>query len=378
MQLAAEEIRKTSSRKSHFLRSEYARMAELERRAESACRESRDRAVEVAVARAEGQHAEERATTAEKGLEAANARQEKTEAELRASLANTEVALQEALAALDLERAALESVEKALEVEQRARSEADREMHVLLGQVMETEDASARLREQVAQLREQVARQAEDLSTLEDSHVELVGKVEVLEWDLETTKAMLGRRTEELAKSREERRALEGDLDQIRNVAQHIVSEIFGSAPSTSAPAVQLAEVLGEVRDLIRSGLFYGASGLLTTVGTHHPHLDFTTICSGYTEGMSMADIQSIEEHLLPHARSVADQVSAEWVMDVHREDLAKSTRGEDAAELSDGEEPGSEVNVAPVLVELDAVPSRSEQPTPSSVAPSSDVTGSA
>ena len=63
-------------------------------------------------------------------------------------------------------------------------------------------------------------------------------KVEVLERDLETTKATLGRRMEELAKSREERRALEGDLDQIRNVTQHVVSEIFGSVLSTSAPTV--------------------------------------------------------------------------------------------------------------------------------------------
>ena len=62
--------------------------------------------------------------------------------------------------------------------------------------------------------------------------------------------------------------------------------------------------------------------------------------------------------------------------MDVRREDLAKSARGEDAVELSDGEEPGSEVNVAPVLAEPDTVPSGSEQLAPSSVAPSSDVVG--
>jgi len=71
-------------------------MAELERWAESACRESRDRAAEAATARAEGQRAEERATAADQGLEAARARQVETEAELRASLVNTEVALQEA------------------------------------------------------------------------------------------------------------------------------------------------------------------------------------------------------------------------------------------------------------------------------------------
>ena len=79
---------------------------------------------------------------------------------------------------------------------------------------------------------------------------------------------------------------------------------------------------------------------------------------------------------MLSHARSVVDQVSAEWVMDVHREDLAKSARGEDVAELSDGEEPGLEVNVAPILVEPDAVPSGSEQLEPLLVAPSSDVIG--
>ena len=43
--------------------------------------------------------------------------------------------------------------------------------------------------------------------------------MKTLEWDLETIKATFSRNAEELAKSHEERRALEGDLDQIRNVA---------------------------------------------------------------------------------------------------------------------------------------------------------------
>ena len=108
--------------------------------------------------------------------------QAETEAGLWASLANTEVVLQEALAALDPKRATLESAEKALEVEQRAWSEADREAVALRGRVMETEDASAWLRELVAQLREQVARQAEDLSTLEASHVDTYLFVFLLRW----------------------------------------------------------------------------------------------------------------------------------------------------------------------------------------------------
>ena len=90
-------------------------------------------------------------------------------------------------------------------------------------------------------------------------------------------------------------------------------------------PAVQLAEVLDAVWDLIKSGLFYGASGVLTSVATYHPNLDFATICSGYVDGLSTEDIQSIEESLLPHARLVAEQVSTQWVMDVHHEDMARS-----------------------------------------------------
>ena len=43
--------------------------------------------------------------------------------------------------------------------------------------------------------------------------------MKALERDLETSKASFSRNAKELAKSGEERRALEGDLDQIRNVA---------------------------------------------------------------------------------------------------------------------------------------------------------------
>ena len=81
------------------------------------------------------------------------------------------------------------------------------------------------------------------------------------------------------------RRALEGELDQIRNVAQLVILEVFGLAPSTSAPAIQLAEVLNEVQALITHGLFYEASGVLTLVATYHPNLDFATIYSGYADG---------------------------------------------------------------------------------------------
>ena len=53
---------------------------------------------------------------------------------------------------------------KALESERKARSEADQEVLALRGRVMGKEEASARLREQVA-------RQMEEFSTLENFHV---------------------------------------------------------------------------------------------------------------------------------------------------------------------------------------------------------------
>ena len=109
--------------------------------------------------------------------------------------------------------------------------------------------------------------------------------MESLEQDLEMAKATIGQNAEVLAKSFEERRALKGELDQIRIVAQLVVSEVFGSAPSTSAPAIRLAEVPDEVWALITDGLFYGMSGVLTLVATYHPVLDFTAICSGYADG---------------------------------------------------------------------------------------------
>jgi len=62
-------------------------------------------------------------------------------------------------------------------------------------------------------------------------------------------------------------------------------------------PAIQLAEVPNKVRALISDGMFYETSGVLTSVATHHPNLDFMAIYRGYTDG----------ESLLPHAQMVAE-----------------------------------------------------------------------
>ena len=99
---------------------------------------------------------------------------------------------------------------------------------------------------------------------------------------------------EALAQSLEERCALEGELDQICNVVQVVISEVFRLGPSTSTPAVQLAEVPNEVWVLIFDGMFYGMTGVLTSLVTHHPDLDFTAICRGYTDGWSVDEIHAL------------------------------------------------------------------------------------
>ena len=72
-------------------------------------------------------------------------------------------------------------------------------------------------------------------------------------------------------------------------------------------PVVQLAEVPNEVRALISDGMFYGTSGVLTSVATHHPDLDFTTVCRGYADGWSADEIHALGESLVPHAQKVAE-----------------------------------------------------------------------
>ena len=75
-------LEEMSSRKSRCLWMEHARMAKLERELESARCESQDRATEVTGARPVELLAAERATAAERGLEAAKVHQAEIEVAL--------------------------------------------------------------------------------------------------------------------------------------------------------------------------------------------------------------------------------------------------------------------------------------------------------
>ena len=104
---------------------------ELERQLEFTHRESQDWATEVMEARPVELLVVERATAAERGLEAVKVCQAETKAALQKSLAETKVALQSSL--------------EALESEWKAQSEVGQEVLALWGQVLGTEESDARL-----------------------------------------------------------------------------------------------------------------------------------------------------------------------------------------------------------------------------------------
>ena len=73
--------------------------------------------------------------------------------------------------------------------------------------------------------------------------------------------------------------------------------------------------------------MFYGTSGVLTSVATHHLDLDFAAIYSGYADGRSPGAIRALGESLLPCAQMVAEQVSAQLGMEARRASIAEGVR---------------------------------------------------
>ena len=69
--------------------------------------------------------------------------------------------------------------------------------------------------------------------------------------------------------------------------------------------------VPNEVRVLISNDMFYGMTGVLTLVVTHHPNLYFMAIYRGYADRWSADEIHALGESLVPHAQMVVEQVTS-------------------------------------------------------------------
>ena len=77
----------------------------------------------------------------------------------------------------------------------------------------------------------------------------------------------------------------------------------------------------------------------------------------------------------MPCALMVAEQVSAQWVMEAHRLSVAKGMRLEDVSQPMEGVETRLAASVVLPLTEPNVVPLESELPLSSSVVPLADAT---
>lgn len=121
----------------------------------------------------------------------------------------------------------------------------------------------------------------------------------------------VSRNAEALARSLEEHATIEGKLNQLRDVAQVVVTKVFGSVLSTSTPAILLTGIPDMVQTLISDSVFHAVSGVLTLVATHYPTLDFDAVCRGYADGWSTEGIQTLGQNLALCVRVVAANVTA-------------------------------------------------------------------
>jgi hypothetical protein len=75
-----------------------------------------------------------------------------------------------------------------------------------------------------------------------------------------------------------------------------VVTEVLGPRPGSSALIVNLFEIPGEGTGLITDGVFHCASGVLTSVASHNPALDFEAVGRGYAAEWSTDQLHELGE----------------------------------------------------------------------------------
>ncbi|TKW13150.2 hypothetical protein SEVIR_5G081650v4 [Setaria viridis] len=93
---------------------------------------------------------------------------------------------------------------------------------------------------------------------------------------------------------------------------------------------------------------YFTRSGLLTSVATHYPDLDFKAICRGYTGGRSFEEIRVLSQTLAPGARTITAHMTAMWVMEARRSWIAACASQEGATNPDAVVQAGTELGVVP------------------------------
>jgi hypothetical protein len=102
-----------------------------------------------------------------------------------------------------------------------------------------------------------------------------------------------------------------------------------------SALVANLFIIPGEVSGLIIDRVFHGASGVLMSVASHYPDLEFGPVGRSYTAGCSSNQICELGRSLELIAMAIAEMITTEWVKEprlVERE----ATLGEDGTQATE------------------------------------------
>ena len=116
----------------------------------------------------------------------------------------------------------------------------------------------------------------------------------VAESELPATQGVVTWNTQALADSLERSKVLEEDLSQFQGAAQSVVREVLGPRPGSSVLVVDPIEIPSNVAGLISNGVFRGTSGVLTSMSSHHPNLDFAVMGRGYTTGWTTDQLREL------------------------------------------------------------------------------------
>jgi hypothetical protein len=98
-----------------------------------------------------------------------------------------------------------------------------------------------------------------------------------------------------------------------------VVTEVLWPRPGSSVLVADLSEVPGEVAGLIINVVFHGTSGVLMSVASHYPTLDFGAVGRGYAAGWSTNQLCELGQSLGPVVMAITETTTPKWVKEVQR-----------------------------------------------------------
>jgi hypothetical protein len=104
-----------------------------------------------------------------------------------------------------------------------------------------------------------------------------------------------------------------------------MVMKVLGPYPGSSALVTDLSQIPGEVAGLITDVVFHGTLGVLTSVASHYPTLDFRVVGRGYTIGWSDGQLCELGRSLEPITTAIAETTTTEWLREAQSAEAGSS-----------------------------------------------------